>query len=154
MRKTIFVCIVVAILTGTTISVSIADYTLTNGSPTEAVWVTYSTWHPASWQWPAGWRTQGWKKIEPSQTTVLPAPAENRVVYIRMIDRSGEITLGRGDSRFPVGQPQPLCYQEQHQRRPSCFPTTRIRSIQRPGYRINSRSLRRLRWQSMGQMGR
>ena len=73
-----------------------ADYTLTNGSATEAVWVTYSVWQPAgrdvsgNW-WPEGWRTRGWYKIEPNETGTLSVPARNPVVYIRVINRSGEI---------------------------------------------------------------
>ena len=73
-----------------------ADYTLTNGRATEAVWVTYSVWQPAGrdasgdW-WPEGWRTRGWYQVEPNGTRTLPVAAGNTWVYIRVIDRGGEI---------------------------------------------------------------
>ena len=72
-----------------------ADYTLSNASTTDPTYATYSVWRPAGrdasgdW-WPAGWRTQGWYKIEPSATRILSVPADNPVVYIRVIDHSGE----------------------------------------------------------------
>ena len=64
-----------------------ADYTIANGSATETAWVTYSVWRPPNNNWPEGWRTQGWYEVEPEQTRVLPVPAGEDFVYIR-IERS------------------------------------------------------------------
>ena len=94
-KKFLFIFVfVTAILTR--IQFTSADYTLRNGSATETAWATYSVWQPAgrdaigNW-WPEGWRTQGWYKIEPNRTRTLSVPAGNPVVYIRVIDPSGEI---------------------------------------------------------------
>ncbi|MDE0010155.1 MAG: trypsin-like peptidase domain-containing protein [Candidatus Poribacteria bacterium] len=67
-----------------------ADYTLTNGTR-ETVWVAYSRWLPANGNWPEGWRTQGWSKIEPGQREVLRVPLHNPWVYIRVINTNGEV---------------------------------------------------------------
>ena len=94
-KKLLFIFIFVT-ATLTLVQFASADYTLTNGSATEVVWVTYSVWQPAgrdvsgNW-WPEGWRTRGWYEIEPYGTRTLWGPAGNPVVYIRVIDRSGEI---------------------------------------------------------------
>ena len=66
-----------------------ANYLLTNGSKTETVRVAYSVWRPASWNWPAGWRTQGWYSIKPREARTLKVPQENTLVYIRVIGQDG-----------------------------------------------------------------
>ena len=87
-KKLFSLCVfVIAILTLTQFAA--ADYTLTNGT-TETVWAAYSRWLPADQNWPAGWRTDGWYKIEPGGTTVLRAPWGKRV-YIRVINTNGEV---------------------------------------------------------------
>ena len=70
---------------------AVADYTLVNGSATEPVWVVYSVWRPtdANANWTAGWRTQGWYKIEPGGVETLPVPAGNPAVYIHC-ERGGK----------------------------------------------------------------
>ena len=68
-----------------------ADYTLTNGSATEPVWVAYSVWRPAGGVWPEGFRTQGWAEIEPEGTLNLQVPAGNQSVYIRVERAEGEV---------------------------------------------------------------
>ena len=67
-----------------------ADYRITNGNATEAAWVVYSIWKPADNDWPEGWRTQGWYKIEPNATINLPVPQSNTWVYIRLIGHDGK----------------------------------------------------------------
>lgn len=94
-KKFLFIFVFVTI-TLALVQFTSADYTLTNGSATETVWATYSVWQPAgrdtngNW-WSEGWRTRGWYEIAPSRTRTLWVPAGNPVVYIRVIDRSGEI---------------------------------------------------------------
>ena len=83
-NKSIFLIICFSILTLTTIQLASADYSITNDSTTETAWVIYSVWRPASGDWPAGWRTQGWRRIEPSGTENLSVPAGNTWVYIRV----------------------------------------------------------------------
>ena len=73
-RKLLLFVLITATLTLTQFAA--ADYTLTNGT-TETVWAAYSRWLPADWNWPAGWRTDGWYKIEPGQTRVLTVPQRN-----------------------------------------------------------------------------
>ena len=70
-----------------TTQLATADYRISNGSATEAAWVTYSTWREASGGWPAGWRTQGWRLVEPGDSTNLWIPESNTWVYIR-VERS------------------------------------------------------------------
>ena len=65
-----------------------ADYTLANGSATEPAWVVYSAWRGADRNWPEGFHTQGWYKIEPGGIKTLPVPEDNRWVYIR-VERGG-----------------------------------------------------------------
>ena len=88
-KKLFSVCVfVVTILT--LAQFAAADYTLTNGT-NETVWVAYSRWLPANGNWPEGWRTQGWYKIEPGQRKVLRVPQRNPWVYIRVINTNGEV---------------------------------------------------------------
>ena len=67
-----------------------ADYTLANGT-TETVWVAYSRWLPANANWPEGWRTEGWYKIEPDQTRSLRVPQRSSWVYIRVENADGGV---------------------------------------------------------------
>lgn len=66
-----------------------ADFLVANGSATEEAWVIYSTWQPASADWPDGFRTQGWYKIEPAGTLNLLVPRDNTLLYIRVEDPDG-----------------------------------------------------------------
>ncbi len=87
-KKLLFFAFVTAILT--LAQFAAADYTLINGTP-ETVWAAYSRWLPANGNWPAGWRTQGWYKIEPGQDKVLKVPQHEDWVYIRVINTNGEV---------------------------------------------------------------
>lgn len=88
MRKITLFMFVFAMLTlMLTTQLATADYRISNGSATEAAWVTYSTWREASGGWPAGWRTQGWRLVEPGDSTNLWIPESNTWVYIR-VERS------------------------------------------------------------------
>ena len=93
-KKTFLIFFLTAILT--LAEFATADYTLTNSSTTDPAWATYSVWRPAgrdasgNW-WPAGWRTRGWYKIEPSATRTLSVPAGNTYVYIRVERDAGEV---------------------------------------------------------------
>ena len=85
MRKTILFIFVFAMLTLTlTTQLATADYLISNGSATEDAWVIYSTWREASGGWPAGWRTQGWYRVEPGGFRNLWVPEHNTWVYIRV----------------------------------------------------------------------
>ena len=66
-----------------------ADFLVANGSATEDAWVIYSTWRAASDGFPAGFRTQGWYKIEPGGTQSLFVPEDNTLLYIRVVDPDG-----------------------------------------------------------------
>ena len=84
MHKTFFFIVVFAVLILTTAPFATADYSITNGSATETAWVVYSTWRPASGNWPEGWRTQGWYEVKPGATRNLSVPQNNESVYIRI----------------------------------------------------------------------
>ena len=85
MRKTILFIFVFAMLTlMLTTQLATADYLISNGSATEDAWVIYSTWREASGGWPAGWRTQGWRRVEPGGFTTLSVPEHNPWVYLRV----------------------------------------------------------------------
>ncbi|RKU25445.1 hypothetical protein C6495_18880 [Candidatus Poribacteria bacterium] len=85
MRKTILFIFVFAMLTlMLTTQLATADYLISNGSATEDAWVIYSTWREASGGWPAGWRTQGWYRVEPGGFRNLWVPEHNTWVYIRV----------------------------------------------------------------------
>ena len=85
MRKTILFIFVFAMLTlMLTAQLATADYLISNGSATEDAWVIYSTWREASGGWPAGWRTQGWYRVEPGGFRNLWVPEHNTWVYIRV----------------------------------------------------------------------
>ena len=86
MRKATFLIIVFATLMLTTAQLATADFLVTNGSATENAWITYSTWRPASHNWPAGYRTEGWFEIEPGGSMDLEIPTYNKWLYIR-VDR-------------------------------------------------------------------
>ena len=66
-----------------------ADFLVANGSASEDAWVIYSTWRAASDGLPAGYRTQGWYRIEPGSTQSLFVPEDNTLLYIRVEDSSG-----------------------------------------------------------------
>ena len=88
MRKTILFIFVFAMLTlMLTTQLATADYLISNGSATEDAWVIYSTWREASGGWPAGWRTQGWYRVEPGGFRNLWIPENSTWVYIR-VERS------------------------------------------------------------------
>ena len=85
MRKTILFIFVFAMLTlMLTTQLATADYLISNGSATEDAWVIYSTWREASGGWPAGWRTQGWYRVEPGGFRNLWVPENNPWVYLRI----------------------------------------------------------------------
>ena len=85
MRKTILFIFVFAMLTlMLTTQLATADYLISNGSATEDAWVIYSTWREASDGWPAGWRTQGWYRVEPGGFRNLWVPEHNTWVYLRV----------------------------------------------------------------------
>ena len=88
--KKLFYIFVFVTTTLTLTQFTTADYRITNGNATEAAWAVYSTWKPADNNWPEGWRTQGWYKIEPNATINLPVPQSNTSVYIRMIGHDGK----------------------------------------------------------------
>ena len=87
-KKILFIFVFLAITLIQT-QFAIADYQITNESPTEPAWVTYSMWQPATRDWPAGWRTTGWYEIKPDTTRNLQIPVENTWVYI-YIQRGGK----------------------------------------------------------------
>ena len=83
MYKHLFsVVFIIALLTVTQFAT--ADFLIANGSPTEPAWVIYSTWRAADANYPAGFRTQGWYKVEPGGFRNLPVPATNEFLYIRV----------------------------------------------------------------------
>lgn len=91
MRKQLFFIFVFVAVLLTYTQFAAADFILTNNSTTAPVWVTYSVWKPASGIWPAGWRTQGWYKIESNANRTFQVPQNNPWAYIRVVGRSGEI---------------------------------------------------------------
>ena len=76
------------VVTLTSTQFATADYHITNGSATEPAFVVYSRWLPASGNWPAGWRTQGYYRVEPGGTRNLSVPQGNTWVYI-YVERGG-----------------------------------------------------------------
>lgn len=84
MRKTTLFIFVFAMLTLTLPQFATADFLISNGSATENAWVIYSTWREASGGYPAGWRTQGWRRVEPGGFTTLSVPEHNTWVYFRV----------------------------------------------------------------------
>ncbi|MDE0423622.1 MAG: trypsin-like peptidase domain-containing protein [Candidatus Poribacteria bacterium] len=89
MYKRLF-CLICAfvVLTLTSTQYAIADYRITNGSATEPAFVVYSRWLPANGNWPEGWRTNGYYRIEPGGTRNLSIPQGNAWVYI-YVQRGG-----------------------------------------------------------------
>ena len=81
------ICVLVA-GTLTSTQFATADYRITNGSATEPAFVVYSRWLPASGNWPAGWRTDGYYKVEPGGTRNLSVPQGDPWVYI-YVERGG-----------------------------------------------------------------
>lgn len=90
MYKKLFYIFVFLTTTLIQIQFATADFLVANGSATEDAWVIYSTWRDASDGYPAGYRTQGWYKIEPGSFKNLPVPADNTYVYIRVVDPYGD----------------------------------------------------------------
>ena len=90
MYKKLFLIFVFLTVTLTLTQFAAADYTLTNGT-TDPVWAAYSRWLPASGNWPEGWRTQGWYKIDPGATRKLKVPQHNPWVYIRVERANNEV---------------------------------------------------------------
>ncbi len=89
MHKRLFLIFVFITTTLIQTQLATADFLIANGSATEDAWVIYSTWRNADNDWPAGFRTQGWRKIEPGGFTNLPVPSDNPYVYIRVEDPYG-----------------------------------------------------------------
>ena len=89
MYKKIFLIFI--FLTATLIQpqLATADFLVANGSAAEDAWVIYSTWSAASDGFPAGYRTQGWYRIEPGGTQTLFVPEDNTRLYIRVEDSYG-----------------------------------------------------------------
>ena len=90
MYKKLFYVFVFVTTTLTLTQFTTADYRITNGNATEPAWAVYSMWRSADNNWPEGWRTQGWYKIEPNATINLPVPQSNTWVYIRLIGSDGK----------------------------------------------------------------
>ena len=86
-KKLFFIIFLTAILIQTQFAT--ADFLVANGSASEDAWVIYSTWRSASADWPAGYRTYGWSKIEPGGTQNLFVPKDNTFLYIRVEDPYG-----------------------------------------------------------------
>ena len=91
MRSITFLILCFSILILTTTPLATADYQIMNGLTTEPAWVVYSTWRPAHNNWPAGWRTQGWYKIDPGESRTLRVPEDNVWVYLRVENSYGEV---------------------------------------------------------------
>ena len=90
MYKRLFLIFVLITTTLIQTQLATADFLIANGSATEDAWVIYSTWRNAGNGWPAGYRTQGWYKIEPGGFTNLSVPSDNDYVYIRVEDPYGD----------------------------------------------------------------
>ncbi len=86
-KKLFLICVLVAV-TLTSTQFAAADYRITNGSSTEPAFVVYSRWLPASGNWPAGWRTDGYYLLEPGDTLNLSVPQGDPWVYI-YVERGG-----------------------------------------------------------------
>ena len=84
MHKITLFTLVLGLLTLTLTPLAIADYTIFNGHDTQNAWVVYSTWRPASGDWPAGFRTRGWYRVRPGETRTLSVPSGNKWVYVRV----------------------------------------------------------------------
>ena len=102
-QKLFFIIFLTAILIQTPFAT--ADFLVANGSASEDAWVIYSTWRPADANWSAGFRTQGWYKIEPGAFRNLPVPAYNESLYFQVERPAGvEVTppdaLTRDSSLF------------------------------------------------------
>ena len=89
MNKKTFLIFIFLIATLIQTPLATADFLVANGSATEDAWVIYSTWSAASDGFPAGYRTQGWYKIEPGGTQTLFVPEGNTLLYIRVEDPAG-----------------------------------------------------------------
>ena len=89
MYKKIFLIFIFLIATLIQTQLATADFLVANGSATEDAWVIYSTWRSASADWPAGYRTQGWYRIEPGGVKDLIVPKGNQHLYIRVEDPYG-----------------------------------------------------------------
>ncbi len=89
-KKLFLICVLVAVTLIST-QFATADYRITNGSATEPAFVVYSRWLPASGNWPAGWRTQGYYRVEPGGTRNLSVPQGNTWVYIYVRRGGSEI---------------------------------------------------------------
>lgn len=89
--KAIFFMMCFSILMQIAILAATADIQVRNASTTEVAWITYSTWREADHQWSAGYRTQGWKAIEPGGSLNLSVPADNSWVYLRVERQDGTV---------------------------------------------------------------
>ena len=89
MYKKIFLIFIFLTTTLIQPQLATADFLVANGSASEDAWVIYSTWRAASDGLPAGFRTQGWYKIEPGSTRSLFVPEGNTLLYIRVEDPYG-----------------------------------------------------------------
>ena len=89
MYRKLFCISVFVTATLTLTQLATADYTITNGSATEPAWVIYSAWRGADANWPAGYRTKGYYKIEPGDTRNLLVPENNTWIYI-YVKRAGK----------------------------------------------------------------
>ena len=89
MYKKTFLIFIFLIATLIQTPLATADFLIANGSATEDAWVIYSIWRSASADWPAGWRTRGYYKVEPGGTRNLFVPEDNTWVYIR-VKRAGK----------------------------------------------------------------
>ena len=76
--------LIVGLLTLTLTPLATSDYSIFNGHDTQTAWVVYSTWRPASGDWPAGFRTWGWYRVKPGETRTLSVPSGNKWVYVRV----------------------------------------------------------------------
>ena len=92
MYKVICLMAIFLIAPLTLIQFATADFLIANGSPTEDAWVIYSTWRDADVNWPAGFRTQGWYRVEPGGFRNLSVPEGNKSLYIR-IERPGGVEV-------------------------------------------------------------
>ena len=90
MYKRLFLIFVFLTTTLIQTQLATADFLVANGSATEDAWVIYSTWRDAGNGWPAGYRTQGWYKIEPGSFRNLRVPSDNTDVYIRVERPDGQ----------------------------------------------------------------
>ena len=94
--KAIFLMMCFSILMQIAVSTARADIQVRNASTTEVAWITYSTWQEADHQWSAGYRTQGWKAIEPGGSLNLSVSADNPLVYLR-VQRADQTVMKPAD---------------------------------------------------------